>query len=183
MAGLQAVLVAWLSLVSAGQSPSGTSPNLYIYCNTGYSERDCGAQRKRLGDLLAGMNLAPTDLSGRSPVHCQSGTEPDVARQVPDAARPAPAVRGRPRARSCCVPRNRRSESEGICRAAAQHWQGHLRRAEMMSSNSERNAARAAWTSGRLSVRPTRFPIHERTPTKRASAREVWGLRARPAFG
>jgi hypothetical protein len=59
MAGLQAVLVAWLSLVSAGQSPSGASPNLYINCNTGFSERDCGAQRKRLGDLLAGMDLAP----------------------------------------------------------------------------------------------------------------------------
>jgi hypothetical protein len=53
------ILVAWLSLFATGRGPSGASQNLYIYCNTGYSERDCGMQRKRLGDLLTGMNLAP----------------------------------------------------------------------------------------------------------------------------
>ena len=53
-----AVLVAWLSLVTAGQSPNIQTPNLQFICNSGYNEQDCTLQLRRLGDVLAKMDLA-----------------------------------------------------------------------------------------------------------------------------
>jgi hypothetical protein len=56
MAGqLQAVLVAWLSLVFAAQPPR--TPTLQFYCNTGYDELACTRQLRHLADVLAGMDL------------------------------------------------------------------------------------------------------------------------------
>ena len=58
MAGqLQAVLLTWLSVVSS-QSPSVGTPNLQFYCHTGYNEQDCKLQSRRLGEVLAGIDLA-----------------------------------------------------------------------------------------------------------------------------
>jgi hypothetical protein len=82
---LHAVLVAWLSLAAAEQSPSIATPNLQFFCNTGYSESDCELQLRRLWDVLAKMDL--TELGDWSwilvrsqdwgPILRRAGRDPD----------------------------------------------------------------------------------------------------------
>jgi hypothetical protein len=54
---LQRIVVASLFLVATGQPPSMAAPNFHLYCNTGYNESDCKLQLRRLGDVLAKMDL------------------------------------------------------------------------------------------------------------------------------
>ena len=58
MAGqLQAILLTWFSVVSS-QSPFVGTAHLHFYCHTGYNEQDCKLQSRRLGEVLALMDLA-----------------------------------------------------------------------------------------------------------------------------
>ena len=56
---LRRLLVASLFLVATRHPPSIATPNLHVYCNTGYNLRDCDVQLKQLGGVLVGMDLAP----------------------------------------------------------------------------------------------------------------------------
>jgi hypothetical protein len=56
---LGSVLFASLFLVGAGQASPHVAPNVRFNCNTGYTERDCGAQLGILRRILGGVDLTP----------------------------------------------------------------------------------------------------------------------------
>lgn len=55
---LGGILLAGLSAIASGQPSPTLVPNFHFHCNTGYTERDCEVQLRRLRQVLSEMDLA-----------------------------------------------------------------------------------------------------------------------------